>query len=236
MHAFAGISYLRYLKKSFGVKDFRSVQAILISARSTITAFLELPDTVVVDLPITSHITVWYSLLILCKLTVLAPSTSRNIWNDRDELGRSQARQLALAVVNRFGSFSRGGDFWLLTTRVMGSLVPWLDERVEGSNISTGSVTFPHPIDCSGGSGPIPHTTMATNSAYESRGWGIGSSPSEGTKDQTPDTSASQAPASSMASHARGVDGVDENEMYWDEGAWQQMMVDFAVFPNLFST
>jgi len=86
--AYCGIWYLRYLKKSLGPSDFGPVRPILESARSAVTAFLELPEAVVVHLPLPSFTCLWYCLLLLCKLTVLAPSA---IWIDRDELGRSQA-------------------------------------------------------------------------------------------------------------------------------------------------
>lgn len=237
MHAFAGISYLRYLKKGFGAGDFRSVQVILISARSTITTFLELPSSVAVDLPITSLITVWYCLLIICKLTVLAPLASRNTWIDRDELGRSRARQLSLAVVDRFGSLSCGSDFWQLTTRVFCGLIPWLDEKLDASNTDTGSVTFPTPIDGSRASGPMPAAGSATEGMNRSRRPGDRGLAAENIEYHTtlPDASICQSAPSTLGLET-GMDDLEKDSFCWDEATWQQMMADFALCPSAFST
>ncbi len=139
--AFSGICYLRYLKKSPRLADFRSVQAIAASARSTITAFLELPETVVANLTMPSFMTLWYCLLMLCKLTVLTP------WLDRGGLERSHVRQCILAIVSRFAHISRGDDFWARSTRVISELVPWLDEQLADGNRNPSSVALPHPVD-----------------------------------------------------------------------------------------
>jgi len=225
MKAFAGVRYLRYLSKSPGPADSRSIHAVLTSARSTVTAFLELPQTVVANLPISSLVTVWYCLLMVCKLTILSPQGS---WTDRDFLGRSQARQFVLAVAEKFGLLSKGDDFWLKATRTMGTLVPWLEERLAGGGAGGGSVVLPHPID-----GPRP--TIAA------QGIAVVESPPEPRSDAVEFPPGvvryvgdpSGVPAVSFRGLPEGEGGPgNDSVLYWDEQTWQQMVADFAIGPS----
>lgn len=197
------------------------------SAKAAVTSFLELPDTVVIHLPITSLVTVWYCFLILCKLAVLAP---RDLWVDKDELGKSQSRQLVLAAVYKTGPLAPRGEFWKVYSRVIGSLLPWLEERMGDDSPIIGSVTLPRPID----DARITEETRMRIAEYTQSGRTLTSGPASsgyGTDPATPSHTHVQQTHPSTAGGGGQVGFMNDTGICWDDEAWQQMLVDFAVNP-----
>jgi hypothetical protein len=187
----------------------------------------------------TAMMSIWYSILILCKLTVLSP---QNMLGDRDGLGRSQVRQLILALVNRFRGLSKGEDFWQLALRV-GNLVPWLDEQMDNvQGKVAGSVALPHPIDGpraeEEASSPADTTLMTGGDPYyASPSTAEGPMPSSGYIGElagiptTPFQPAFGQNGTSSSSSSNGMAG-GPMDVRWEEAVWQQML---AVYPNMFS-
>ncbi|KAH8888402.1 hypothetical protein GQ53DRAFT_238248 [Thozetella sp. PMI_491] len=222
MQAFAGICYLRYLRRNLEPSDLVSVQAIFRSAKAAITAFLELPDSTVVHLPGPSFLTVWYCLLIMAKLTMLAP---QNALGDIDALGRSQTRQVTLAVVNRLQLFSRGEDWWATSAR-MAQLVPWLEEYTPGAGTREATVTMPCPSD-----GPTPADrstccdTVDRSASYEPCAH-------VATTEAVPPETTTAAALESCYTPLQPSGEHELDGLLWDEPVWQQMIADFAQHPN----
>lgn len=100
------------------------LQRISSSAHRIVATFLSIPGTVAVHLPTTSYTIVWYGLLVLSKLSLLFP-------NDAAEplgLDNRKIRDVGIAITQRIGSFSQGGDVWENSKRVVGSMLLWLEK------------------------------------------------------------------------------------------------------------
>lgn len=105
------------------------IQAITSSAHRIAATFLITPFNAAVHLPISSYTILWYALLVLSKLSLLFPS------DVAEPLGvdNLKIRNVGIAIMQKIGSFSQGGDIWENCKKVIGSMLSWLEK----SNLET---------------------------------------------------------------------------------------------------
>lgn len=115
---------LRRQKDVFHIHEMGQLQAITSSAHRIVTTFLSTSSTIAIHLPTTSYTLLWYGLLVLSKLSLLFPNnTSKPLGVDNEKI-----RNVGVAIMQRIGSFSQGGDVWENSKKVIGSMLLWLEK------------------------------------------------------------------------------------------------------------
>lgn len=218
---------IRHRNNIFSPNHTSQLQALLSSTHASVSSLLELPLDTIVHLPACSLTTLWYCLLILSKLTLLAPT---DVWNEKIGLEKKCVYQLGLDTMKKFGALSTGDDVWANSRRVIGSMLSWL-EKHEMSNLQPSNI---EPHRATPNSHGLSHPTCTSNNIY--------------TSDNIYSADAS-VPASwygksagfQNSTNANAVPSLQSNQTeyienptqeFWNDAIWQQMLEDFAVMPT----
>lgn len=115
---------LRRQRDVFYIHEMGHLQAISSSAHRIVATFLSTPSAVAVHLPTTSYTILWYGLLVLSKLSLLFPNDTTEPFG----VDNKKIRNVGVAIMQRIGSFSQGGDVWENSKKVIGSMLLWLEK------------------------------------------------------------------------------------------------------------
>jgi hypothetical protein len=218
---------IRHRNSIFSPNHTSQLRALLSSTHASVSSLLELPLDTIVHLPACSLTTLWYCLLILSKLTLLAPT---DVWNEKIGLEKKSVYQLGLDTMKKFGALSTGDDVWANSRRVIGSMLSWL-EKHEMSNLQPSNI---EPHRATPNSHGLSHPTCTSNNIY--------------TSDNIYSADAS-VPASwygksagfQNSTNVNAVPSLQSNQTeyienptqeFWNDAIWQQMLEDFAVMPT----
>lgn len=115
---------LRRQREVLYIYEMGRLQCISSSAHRIVATFLSIPSTVAVHLPTSSYTILWYSLLVLSKLSLLFSE------DPAEQLGVDNQKiyNVGVAIMQRIASFSQGDDVWENSKRVVGSMLVWLEK------------------------------------------------------------------------------------------------------------
>lgn len=223
---------MRHRNSISGSSDTGQLCFLLRSTYSSVSSLLELPLDTMVHLPLSSHTTLWYCLLILSKLTLLS---STDVWDEKAGFKKEDVYQLGLDVMTKFRALSIGDDVWANSGRVVGSMLSWFEKhRMSSLQLSdTG-----------------PHRGIARSSHESSHG--------VRTSDYSYATNTSE-PAWCYGQPAALQDGTNINPIsffkplslqdnqaayiedsltqgVWSDTIWEKMLEDFIVTPTALAT
>jgi len=223
---------IRHRNNIFSPDHTSQLRALLSSTHASVSSLLELPLDTIVHLPACSLTTLWYCLLILSKLTLLAPT---DVWNEKIGLEKKSVYQLGLDTMEKFGALSTGDDVWANSRRVIGSMLSWL-EKHEMSNLQPSNIE-PHKVTSN--SHGLSHPTCTSNNIYTSDNiYSADASVPASWYGKSAgfhnDTNANAVPSSGLSSLQSNQAEYIENptQEFWNDAIWQQMLEDFAVMPT----
>lgn len=197
------------------IHEMGQLEAISSSAHRIVATFLTTPSTVAVHLPTTSYTILWYGLLVLSKLSLLFP-------NDTAEplgIDNQRIRNVGVAIMQRIGSFSQGGDVWGNSKKVIGSMLLWLEKSKPETRETDFDKTIPtvsisnvsdHTASNQDGETPMLETIQGTD-VQET--WPMNESPAQSHS------------VAYIEAHAA---------MDWDASLWQEMLESLPWFSTSF--
>ncbi|RHZ74440.1 hypothetical protein CDV55_107202 [Aspergillus turcosus] len=196
---------LRRQKDVFYLHEMGQIQAITSSAHRIMTTFLNTPSTIAIHLPTTCYTILWYGLLALSKLSLLFPSPAAVALG----VDNQTIHNVGIAIMQKIGSFSKGGDAWENSKNVIGSMLSWLEkskpETQQTAPVQAGPMA-PNDIgDClSSDHTAITSSPRARGDAYiHQDAW----------------------PSIDIPSHLDPADYIEaQAAVDWDAGLWQGML------------
>lgn len=242
---------LRYQREVFN-RDLNQLQTLASSTQGLLVAFLEIPPEVVVHLPTSSIATIWYSLLILSRLTLLGNED----WARGLNLDQEESRRLGFETLQRFGSLPKGADLWAHGKNIIGSRLSWLEKSkaekqqsraqplliststlARGSNVGTTALQQQqqNPLTSSSALGG---DLLQAGGIQGATGLVDGSVYAAATTNNqwptTTTTSTTQLPLDATGTTDLYPSGYidDQTQEFWPPSLWQGMFEDFLLSPS----